>query len=144
MKYSIMMGSMKTENYNDTKKKSRNSVLLFIGFILATLLVMVFFRGRMGAKGTTAVVTVDGEECYRCSLFVEKEISIDDTNILVIKDGAADMISADCPDQICVKHNPISMTGETIICLPNKVVVTIEALTANDKPVRTEVDVIVK
>ncbi len=144
MKYSIMMGSMKTENKNDTKKKSRNSVLLFIGFILAALVAMMFFRGRSGENGTTAVVTVDGEERYRYSLFVEKEITIDDTNTLVIKDGTVDMISADCPDQICVKHNPISKEGETIICLPNKVVITIESLSGNEKIAQEEVDVIVK
>ena len=104
----------------------------------------MFFWGQIRENGATAVVTVDGEERYRCSLFIEKEIEIDDTNTLVIKDGAADMISADCPDQICVKHAPISNVGETIICLPNKVVVTIESLTGNEKPAQTEIDVIVK
>jgi len=45
--------------------------------------------------------------------------------ILVIKDGKADMISAECPDHICVHHAPISHKGETIVCLPNRVVVEI-------------------
>ena len=102
-------------------------------------------RNPADEEGDIAVLyTVDGEERYRCSLYIEKEIEIDDTNILVIKDGAADMISADCPDQICVKHNPISKAGETIICLPNKVVVTIESLNREQKTVRGEVDAIVK
>lgn len=135
---------MKTENNNDAKKKSRNSVLLFLFFILIAIETMMFFWGQIRENGATAVVTVDGEERYRCSLYIEKEIEIDDTNILVIKDGAADMISADCPDQICVKHNPISKAGETIICLPNKVVVTIESLNREQKTVRGEVDAIVK
>lgn len=135
---------MKTENNNDAKKKSRNSVLLFLFFILIAIAAMMFFWGQIRENGATAVVTVDGEERYRCSLFIEKEIEIDDTNTLVIKDGAADMISADCPDQICVKHNPISKAGETIICLPNKVVVTIESLNREQKPMRGEVDAIVK
>ena len=135
---------MKTENNNDAKKKSRNSVLLFLFFILIAIEAMMFFWGQIRENGATAVVTVDGEERYRCSLYIEKEIEIDDTNILVIKDGVADMISADCPDQICVKHNPISKAGETIICLPNKVVVTIESLNREQKTVRGEVDAIVK
>ena len=37
------------------------------------------------------------------------------------------MIEADCPDQICVNHLAISRDGESIICLPNKVVIAIEA-----------------
>lgn len=45
--------------------------------------------------------------------------------ILVISDGKADMESADCPNQICVHHGAISHTGETIVCLPNRVVIEI-------------------
>ena len=45
--------------------------------------------------------------------------------ILVIHDGNADMESADCPNQICVHHSAISHTGETIVCLPNKVVIEV-------------------
>ena len=45
--------------------------------------------------------------------------------ILIICDGKADMESADCPNQICVHHSSISHKGETIICLPNRVVIEI-------------------
>lgn len=135
---------MKIERNVEAKKKSVNTIILFMFFVLFAIGAMLFLWGQLQEKGATAVVTVDGVERYRCSLFVEKEIEIDDTNILVIRDGAADMITADCPDQICVKHTPISNAGETIICLPNKVVVTIESLTGNERPAQGEVDVIVK
>lgn len=46
--------------------------------------------------------------------------------ILVIKDGEANMQEADCPNQICVHHSPISHKGETIVCLPNRVIVEIK------------------
>ena len=36
------------------------------------------------------------------------------------------MLEANCPDEICVHHKPISKNGETIVCLPNKVVVVIK------------------
>lgn len=45
---------------------------------------------------------------------------------LVIDDGAAYMESADCPNQICVHHNPVSHKGETIVCLPNRIIVEID------------------
>ena len=45
--------------------------------------------------------------------------------ILIISDGKADMESADCPNQICVHHSAISHTGETIVCLPNRVVIEV-------------------
>ncbi|MCM1154598.1 MAG: NusG domain II-containing protein [Roseburia sp.] len=48
-------------------------------------------------------------------------------NILVCREGEVSVIAADCPDQICVHHTPVSKAGENIICLPHKVVVEIVA-----------------
>ena len=45
--------------------------------------------------------------------------------ILIIKDGEAYMQEADCPNQICVHHSPVSNKGETIVCLPNRVIIEI-------------------
>ena len=47
------------------------------------------------------------------------------TNLLVIKDGMADVTEANCPDKTCVHHSPVSESGEAIICLPHKVVVSV-------------------
>ncbi len=46
-------------------------------------------------------------------------------NVLVIAGGQADMREADCPDKLCVHQRAISKTNETIVCLPNRVVVTV-------------------
>lgn len=77
----------------------------------------------------SVVVTVDGEIYQRLSLFENQEIDIptkDGDSVLVISDNACYMKSAHCPDQICVKHRQIQAVGESIICLPYKIVVTIE------------------
>ena len=42
----------------------------------------------------------------------------------MIEDGKADMVWADCPDKLCVNQKAISREGESIICLPNKVVIS--------------------
>lgn len=46
-------------------------------------------------------------------------------NTLVIETGAVHMTAASCPDQVCVHTGPISKPGQTIVCLPNRVVVEI-------------------
>ena len=51
-------------------------------------------------------------------------IPAEDFNRLVIKDGKASVESATCPDGICASHNPIHRKGESIVCLPNRVVIT--------------------
>lgn len=126
----------------EEKKKQRNDRILIISIIVCAVLLTAFFLLKGGSSGTMVVVTVSGEEYGRYSLLQEQVIQINDTNTLVIHGGTADMLFADCPDQVCVKHTPISNTNETIICLPNQVVVTNETLLG--KKEETEVDAVVK
>ncbi|MCR4675090.1 MAG: NusG domain II-containing protein [Lachnospiraceae bacterium] len=46
-------------------------------------------------------------------------------NTLVIKDRKAYFKDADCPDLVCVKSGTIESVGETIVCLPHRVVAEI-------------------
>lgn len=48
-------------------------------------------------------------------------------NIVTILNGTVSVTEASCKNQVCVQHAPISRSGESIICLPNKLVVRIEA-----------------
>ncbi len=51
-------------------------------------------------------------------------VDTDGTNIVRIEAGCICMVSADCPDQICV-HMGWS-TGQTIVCLPHRLVIQFE------------------
>ena len=46
-------------------------------------------------------------------------------NLLSVAESGVSMEAADCPDQICVHHISIRSGGESIICLPHKLVVEI-------------------
>ncbi len=46
-------------------------------------------------------------------------------NLLSVSDGVVRMEAADCRDQICVRHRAVSAAGESIICLPHKLVIEI-------------------
>ena len=126
----------------EEKKKERNDRILIVSIIGVAVLLSVFFLLKGSSLGTTVVVTVDGDEYGRYSLLKEQVVQIDDTNTLIIHNHEADMLFAECPDQICVKHTPISDTDENIICLPNKVVVTIEDMYG--KQAQSELDAVVK
>lgn len=104
-------------------------------FVLIAVLLLVSVAGfalftASQADGDTAVLRIDGVEKARFPLSedIVKIISTDaGVNTLVIEDGKAYVREADCPDGICVAHRPISMVGETIVCLPHKVVIEIES-----------------
>ena len=74
-------------------------------------------------------VEVDRQIIGTYSLAIDRVVDITtadgEMNRLVIRDGKAFMESATCPDGVCVSHRPISREGETIVCLPHKVVVTV-------------------
>ena len=81
-------------------------------------------------KEAEAVVYLDGEEQGRYPLGQEQTIQIPagdgGYNILEIRDGKADITEASCPDKICVEQRPVKHQGESLVCLPNRVVVEIE------------------
>ena len=104
--------------------KKNDWILVAVILILAGIGFLIYLN--FGNKSAGLVkITVNGELFGTYSLQKEKEIKINDTNHLIIKDGQADMIEADCPDQICVDHKSISKKKETIVCLPNKVIIEI-------------------
>lgn len=49
------------------------------------------------------------------------------TNVFRIQDGLVTMEQADCGDHTCVNTGSISRAGQSIVCLPNKLVLQIEA-----------------
>lgn len=47
-------------------------------------------------------------------------------NVVEISGGTVSVTEASCKNQVCVKHGAISRSGESIVCLPNRLVVRIE------------------
>ena len=97
--------------------KKKDAVLILTVLLIAGAAFGVHeFAGGDGAD--TVTVKVDGKD---------QKIRINGgTNILTIKNGKAKMTDADCPDQLCVHQKAASKNHESIICLPNKVVVEVD------------------
>ena len=91
---------------------------------------VVFFGN---SKEQKLRITVSGEEYGTYSLEEDQVIKVGDTNVCEIKDKKVSMISADCPDQLCIHQRPIQLQGETIVCLPNKVVLEIMGTKQTDQ-----------
>lgn len=94
------------------------SVLLFS--VIVALFMFVF-------KNNGKSVVIKQQNRVVCSLPLNKETVYElEHNTVVIKNGKAFVKSADCPDQICVKHKKISKSGESIVCLPNRVIIEVK------------------
>ena len=103
-------------------------ILLIAALAACGIALLVIFLVRSD-EGSYVQVTVNGEVYGQYSLSEDQTIEIDTEygrNVLEIKDGEATMIEADCPDGYCMDQGSISGSTQTIVCLPNKVVVEVE------------------
>lgn len=117
---------MKTAPRNESRRK--RDVIFIIGLLVLSVAAYVVVQ-LTHHGGQFVTVTVDGVTTGRYSLSQNITFSVNGYeggyNNVVIKDGAVYLENADCPDKLCVKTGRISKTGETIVCLPHRVVVEI-------------------
>ena len=119
------------------KRILRNDIILIVALLLIAALIglyLNFFR----TKGDVVEVKVDGKHYATYSLTenITHDIKTGDEglNRLIIRDGKAYVERATCPDGICAAHRPIYRNGESIICLPHKVVITVVSAGSDDGP----------
>lgn len=115
------------ENPSGTEKQRqrRNDRLLGVCIILAAILCLGIYRMTC-RSGAEAVVYINGERTAAYPLWEDAQVLLNGTNLLVIRNGMADITEADCPDKLCVGQSAISRTGESLVCLPNRMIVVIE------------------
>lgn len=103
-------------------KKGDIIIIISVLALIIASSALLFF-GKDG--GRTVTVKENNEVVYKGSLYENKVIELKG-NTVEIKDGAVTVTNADCKNQICVNHAAIAKKGESIICLPNKVIAEIE------------------
>lgn len=109
---------------------------LLFAALCAAAAAAIFAAVNIGKSTGEVQISVDGKLFGRYSLDAENRIDINGKNTLVIENGSAYMEYADCPDKICIGQGRISDSSESIVCLPNKVVVTIDAKSGIDAKTR--------
>ena len=120
-------------NVLDMKKEKiirKNDMLFATAMLIIAVVVYLFVQFIYGKEGVYVQVTVNGEVYGEYSLNQDIRMCIDDGqtdgfNVFVIKDGKVSVTEADCPDKLCVKQRAISKNGESIVCLPHKLVISV-------------------
>lgn len=102
--------------------------LLFFIFIAAAALIAAVPLVRSSDGAPMVRIIAQGELAGIYPLDSDNEIEIErdgHRNVVVIKDNTVHMDYSDCKNQVCVNTGKISKAGETIVCLPNYVIVEI-------------------
>ena len=114
-----------SENGANEKKNMRLDIII-ISAIVAFALLFVVISLAQRTEGDVAVVEINGTYAGEYSLSENGVFTLNGgTNILVIENGEAYLSFSDCPDHTCEKTGKIHYVGQSIICLPNRLSVTI-------------------
>ena len=109
---------------NKTRKRSLvlTGALLILGLVLC---LAVHLTRQSAPKADQVEITVGGEVFGRYDLNADRDVSVLDLCVVRIAGGEAFVLSSNCQNRDCVRHRPVSVAGESIICLPNQVVVRV-------------------
>lgn len=80
-------------------------------------------------QGETVRITKNGEKAREIAITIDSEIRIETPegfNIVKIEDGTVYVTESNCRDQICVKSKKISNAGESIACLPHRLLIEVK------------------
>lgn len=109
-------------------------IALGLAVVLGGLLALWLVISQWKTGGSVARVYQDGKEVYAVDLSQVKEPYLKEItgeggarNVLRIEPGKISMAEASCPDQVCVHTGAIDSGILPIVCLPNHIVVRIEA-----------------
>ena len=110
-----------------TKKKRE---LILVLFILLVAAAGFFINHTLHQKPAAQLqITVDGNVTQTFDLTKDTDTMIDGvnggTNHLIIENGTAYFSEASCPDKVCVHQGKKHLNSDTIVCLPNQMIVTI-------------------
>ena len=108
--------------------KKRDLILAAL-ILLAAAAILLYNKGR--APAAAAQITSGSRIVAQLHLSRDQELDVESPqgghNHLTIRDGEIWCSQADCPDKLCVKQGKKSLDGDTIVCLPNQMAVTILA-----------------
>lgn len=112
----------------EANKTGRKRLIADVVLVLCLLLfsLILFFAFRVGGEGNAVRVYVGDELVAEYPLSENGEFPLGDGgNVLKIENGEAYMIYSDCPDHLCERAGKVSLSGERIVCLPNRVIVEV-------------------
>ena len=112
-------------------------IILFIALVLTGLAVSAALSFSHADAGADAKVVIEsGGKLYATyPLSEDRTVEVpaygnSGSNTVTIENGEVCVSEATCKNQVCVHHDRISRGGESIVCLPNRLMVRIDAGTA--------------
>jgi len=111
----------------NNRKLINRKDFIFVGIAVAlALCIYIFVIGRPNLA-PQAEIRLHGRTVKTISLENNSTFTLAEYPAIrfIINDGRIAFYSSDCPDQICVRRGFLHLPGQSAVCLPNRVVLTI-------------------
>ena len=116
---------MENEKNKGLKKYRLDILLIAVVLVLSLSFLLIALSNKK--DGAFAVVEVDGSVVGSYPLSRDGVFVLNGgTNVLIIEDGTARLVESHCPDHTCEKTGRVRYVGQTIVCLPNRLSVTVK------------------
>lgn len=118
---------------NKFMKDKRKIICLIIVLCVIFFSLLGILLVSRASGGDVACIYSNGELVRTIDLKAENEITFTVSsanggyNVISVKNGSISVTDADCPDRICVHTGAVSDGVQPIVCMPNKLVIRIEA-----------------
>lgn len=116
-----------------------DKILIVVVVILAFISLGLIKKQALSNDDKFISIQVNGEEVKKIIFdksIIGKQIPIESEygfNLVEVGDEKVRVVEADCPDKIDVKKGYISKIGETIVCLPNKMIIEIKGIQRDEE-----------
>ena len=116
----------------NTKSEIRRNITKGDIILIVSLLVLclgLFINSFGKSENLTADIYVSGEKAHSIALSeVAESYTLNENycQLLIEKDGVS-FVFSDCADKLCIKKGKLKNQGDTMACVPEKVVVIIKS-----------------
>lgn len=115
------------------KKGNKIISIIIISVLIFSFIGIYIYKNGMESDSKIAVIKHNGKIIKKINLstidkpetFLIKSTN-GNSNTIKVEKGNISILEATCPDQICVKAGSISKPGDTLVCLPNKLIIVID------------------
>lgn len=107
---------------------NKNDFKLILILVLISLIFITYFKVFNDETSNTAYVYYENEVVLKIDLTKDSEYDVEGYNgniHIVVKDNKIKVDEENSPKHLCSKQGFISSSNESIVCLPNKVVIKI-------------------
>lgn len=115
-------------SYKLIKKLKKGDIVIYLLVFSVSIIIFLqsFLFGKSGTAYRVEIISENGKHTYSLSENRKEELKSNGYRLdIITENGKVWVENAQCPDKCCQNRGKISDSGDSIVCLPAKCVISI-------------------